>query len=414
MRAPYLAIIPALLLMVTEAGATQCVNPGGTGGCHASIQAAVNAAVDGETVHIHAGTYTEFTLIPAGGNGPGRILDIEGEGPGVTIIDGAVEMRQQSRVRIRDLTVINEPVNVWFGSAVGIDGCDVRSIEVSDATVTVTDTIVSGGRLRVASGSQAFVSNSTISGSSGDGIVLVYAPGRRSELHLSSSIVENNGEAGIKLYSGRSTIVDTTIRGNGVGLNLDFNSRLTIERSTVSGNDTAGILVRTGTLRLLNSTVSGNADHGMLVDPHGRVRISSSTIAANTAVATGGGIFVEAGGIVTAVNTILADNVAPAGVECSGRVRSRGFNLIEMDEPAACDISGSSGGNVVGVDPMLGPLAANGGPTETHALLAGSPAIDAGNPALLSGRGRACPRFDQRFVDREPTLPCDIGAYEAP
>jgi hypothetical protein len=209
-------------------------------------------------------------------------------------------------------------------------------------------------------------------------------------------------------------VVDSTIRGNGfVGVRADFRTRLTIERSTISGND-AGMVVATGSVKLKNSTVSGNTGGGIAVTGHGRVGISSSTVAANAAAASGGGVSVEGGGIVYLVNTILADNTAPVGSECAGRLRSRGFNLIETDEPAACEIAGSSGGNLVGVDPMLGPLAANGGPTETHALLAGSPAIDAGNPALLSGRGRACPRTDQRFVDREPTLPCDIGAYEAP
>jgi hypothetical protein len=164
-----------------------------------------------------------------------------------------------------------------------------------------------------------------------------------------------------------------------------------------------------------DSTVSGNGGHGIVIGSHGRMRLSSSTVAANTAAASGsgGGILVELGGAAYLANTILADNAAPAGAECAGRVRSRGFNLIETDDDA-CEIAGSAGGNLIGVDPMLGPLAANGGPTETHALLAGSPAIDAGNPAAPLGRGRTCPRMDQRGADRIATTPCDIGAYEAP
>lgn len=65
------------------------------------------------------------------------------------------------------------------------------------------------------------------------------------------------------------------------------------------------------------------------------------------------------------------------------------------------------------VDPLLGPLQDNGGPTFTHALLAGSPAIDTGNPALLGSGGSACEATDQRGVARPQGSACDIGAYEA-
>ncbi len=64
------------------------------------------------------------------------------------------------------------------------------------------------------------------------------------------------------------------------------------------------------------------------------------------------------------------------------------------------------------MNPLLGPLANNGGPTQTHALLAGSPAIDAGNPATPGSGGNACEATDQRGYARPAGLACDIGAYE--
>ena len=69
-------------------------------------------------------------------------------------------------------------------------------------------------------------------------------------------------------------------------------------------------------------------------------------------------------------------------------------------------------GDLVNVDPMLGLLQDNGGPTLTHAILADSPAIDSGNPAVPGIGGAACPQTDQRGVLRPQGAACDIGAFE--
>ena len=118
------------------------------------------------------------------------------------------------------------------------------------------------------------------------------------------------------------------------------------------------------------------------------------TIADNSA-ANGGGLAtfnVSSGDDMNLTNTIVADN--PVGGDCQGAFVVDGGNNIVADN--SCGFSG-------GADPMLGPLAANGGPTPTHALLSGSPAINQGNPA-------ACLPADQRGVARQGI--CDIGAYE--
>ena len=132
------------------------------------------------------------------------------------------------------------------------------------------------------------------------------------------------------------------------------------------------------------------------------------TIAGNT----GYGIFAVAGSV-TLQNTVVANNSQfpdtpqrdPAN--CSGSVTSRGNNL---DGDGTCSLTGP--GDLSKVDPKLGPLADYGGPTQTQALLPGSPAIDAGSNV-------DCPATDQRGFQRprdgdgNGTQVCDIGAFES-
>jgi hypothetical protein len=101
--------------------------------------------------------------------------------------------------------------------------------------------------------------------------------------------------------------------------------------------------------------------------------------------------------------------------DCAHTFISRGYNLIRS---TGCRITGVTTGNPIGVDPKLGSLQNNGGPTATRALLAGSPAIDAGSPAQPGSGLQSCEAIDQRDVmrlqdgDADGTRCCDIGAYE--
>jgi hypothetical protein len=129
--------------------------------------------------------------------------------------------------------------------------------------------------------------------------------------------------------------------------------------------------------------------------------ITNSTLSGNSADIEGGGIYSE-GGTVELINTIVAAQALGEDCHAGPAVTSFGHNL---DSDGTCNLTAI--GDIPNVDPLLGPLQLNEpGSTETHALLPGSPAIDAGDDS-------ACPSTDQRGVPRPQGSRCDIGAYEA-
>jgi CSLREA domain-containing protein len=227
-------------------------------------------------------------------------------------------------------------------------------------------------------------------------------------------------QAALTLSRSIITANETTQDGFGGGLSTDGDgSGLTLTQSTVSGNTAdggGGGIADGGLMRVSDSTISGNRSltdfgGGLYVFANTDAVLTNVTITGNTAALKGGGIFAE-GSPFTGVNhpdvrdSILAGNSASSERDCSGAVRSGGYNLLGdgfdcIDFTAAHhDLVGTT---AAPLDPRLGPLSGNnGGPTPTHALLAGSPAINAGN---------ACTAADQRGQTR-PATGCDIGAFE--
>ncbi|HEX6289555.1 MAG TPA: family 16 glycosylhydrolase [Herpetosiphonaceae bacterium] len=233
-------------------------------------------------------------------------------------------------------------------------------------------------------------------------------------------------KGGAGIYSGRYStlrVLDSTIRQNqtqgadGGGLYSFFDTLVTIERSTIAANTSTNVgggLRSLGDVAILNSTISGNISTGWhggaLFHTDGAMRIAYSTIANNSAPAgtTGGmfvGTFTEGSPSLTLASTIVGGN---SGAQCfAGRFGAGAVTLISgghnLSSDASCALTGT--GDRAGVDPQLGALADNGGPTLTHALLSGSPALDAADPA-------ACPPTDQRGTPRPQGAACDIGAFE--
>jgi beta-glucanase (GH16 family) len=211
-----------------------------------------------------------------------------------------------------------------------------------------------------------------------------------------------------------SSVMDNYARWSGGGVYAFFNTSISIVRSTISGNesgDVGGGIRSLGNVTIENSTISGNWSTGWhggaIFHTDGVMVITSSTITNNAGPDWApSAIFVGSfGGPVpslTLTNTIIAGNRWYACDHWTGPsiLISGGHNLIQDDtcNPVASDL--------IGVDPLLGLLADNGGPTLTHALLPDSLAIDAGDDAL-------CSAVDQRGVTRPQGAHCDIGSYEA-
>jgi hypothetical protein len=257
-----------------------------------------------------------------------------------------------------------------------------------------------------------------------------------------SSVSDNQaGDAGGGIYTGASNVAGKPL--------------ITVARSTIAGNvaatqDGGGIRMGRGTLTISDSTISGNSaanlGGGVVFFDAGLGHVFANVTISGNQAARGGGLefFPTVNGtpVPSLDNCTIADNVAhgvvnstPAfgggveanlsiansiiarnvsdlgqGADCAGTLTSGGYNLIQ--DTQNCTITGDTTGDITGVDPNIGPLADNGGPTETRPLLTGSPAIDAGSPALAGSGNGACEAADQRGVARPVGPRCDIDAFE--
>jgi hypothetical protein len=270
--------------------------------------------------------------------------------------------------------------------------------------------------------SNVTITNGNSYGSSGGGIWIE----EMGSLTLADSIISNNsgGIGGGINNVGVLTVSNVTISGNTAsvwGGGISNTGNMTIYNSTVSHNAAViggGILnavsifssgiVQAETAVLVNVTVSRNSasDMGGGIASSGTnvgssitltsLTVSNCTLNNNSAL-TAGGLFNQFG-TATLRNTIIANSLLGGG--CDGTIISSGHNL---DSGNTCGFA--SAGDLINTDPFLGLLQDNGGPTFTHALLVGSPAIDAGvNGGVLPIDQRGYPRIWNGIID--------IGAYE--
>jgi CSLREA domain-containing protein len=375
------------------------------------------------------------------------------------LIGGAVANLGNATVNLTDCTLI-ENVGSFEGGAIMND----------HGTVTLTNCIVSfntsnsGGAFFCDVGSTTNIINCTISYNSAVG-----APGaggngggaysQGGTLVVSGSTFMGNSAdddgGGISrsdpgaLVLTLSTLKDNTAVGSGGGLSTTSTEGfiVSVVGCTVSGNSAAlggGIQVSDGSLELVNSTVSNNTTiagtgngagiRALGGPPHFFVVLTNSTIASNAtalgAGAKGGGISNESSEPIFVKNCLIALNLADVGPDVSGNFAStltftsEGFNLVGKTDggagfTAATDLTGTI---AAPLDPKLDPngLLDNGGPTQTIALLVGSPAIDQATSDGLRGslttdqRGPGFPRtFDQPLIPNAAGGDgTDIGAFE--
>ncbi|HEY7627719.1 MAG TPA: choice-of-anchor Q domain-containing protein, partial [Ilumatobacteraceae bacterium] len=302
-------------------------------------------------------------------------------------------------------TVISD--NLGFAAVLGEGGQTTL-----DQGTSVTDTTGTG--VWVWAGGQLALADVIVTGSSGSGVSGaggIYVSGAGPAIITGSVVSDNTGSTAGGILSSGSTVIisDSTIQGNAGGsaggIAAANSSAVQLIRSTVSANDgngiTTGLSGGGGTLTVTNSTISGNTGRGidLLGGASTSVNITSSTITANSAAGGGGGIDGLAGGVVTLKNSIIAGNT-PA--DCDGATVTAGYN-VEGD--ATC---GHGVNDLFDTDPLLGPLADNGGQTQTHALLAGSLAIN------LVPAASCTVTEDQRGVARPVGTGCEAGAFEIP
>lgn len=354
-----------------------------------------------------AGTYTIGSTLTVSGT-----QQIVGEGAAQTIIDAA----QHGRAMTVSGSLSLSGVTLIHGRVTGRGGAMVvtGTLTASDVIFANNQATTQGGGLAVESSGSASCVNCIASGNgaaSGGGIVvagsLTWSDGQildNTATGQGGGVASESGSASVALA--RSMVSgNTAASGGGLIVSVPFNLQATtIANNHATSGDGGGIVQLGSSLAMQNVTLSGNTASGQ----GGGVRVialsvdnwQDCTISANQA-ASGGGIALTATSGVGLSGVLVSGNTAVSDADClaAPSVASAGHNLITpsagcLVTPAASDVAG---------DAKLLSLADNGGPVPTHALAAGSHAIDNGSPELP---------MDARGVSRPQGIAADIGAFE--
>jgi predicted outer membrane repeat protein len=385
----------------------------GAVGCDfTTIQAAIDDAgtVNGDTISITDATHTEEGITVY------RDLTIQGQGQATTTVqahaargaatDRVFHIASGSTVTIKDMTIRHGNL-ARDGGGIYNEG----TLTLENVTVKDNDADDEGGGIYNEEDADLTLTDCTVSGNTAD------------------------SGGGIYNYDGVLALTNCTVSGNeatgsggwggGICNDSEADQGSTLTNCTVSDNKATGTdgngggIYHYGDLTLTNCTVSGNEanDDGGGIYSTEDITLTNCTVTDNTADADndgdgdGGGIYRESYAV-NLKNTILAGNTDPTSdPDCYGTLTSYGYNLIQTVS-ANCTIGGDTTGNIIGQAPNLGPLQDNGGPTETHALLLNSPALDA-IPEEAGGDYNGAPGTDQRGLTRPQGDSCDIGAFEA-
>jgi CSLREA domain-containing protein len=434
-------LLPVLLLLTLSllfpvsafAGTTIPVNTdqdelNDDGDC--SLREAVRAAnLDTAVDACPAGSGTDLILIPAGTyllSIPGTDEDaaqtgdldlvqdvtIRGAGNTATILDAdrldrMFDILSPARVTLSQMTVQKGVDNGWCGGGIRNNGV----LTLTHALVIANSSSVSGGGFCNEDGADATLETVAFGNNAAWHGAAINNSGTLTLTRVAMTFDTASGNAGGLYNWGPATLTDVTIAGEtaaGDGGGIYNGGTLTLTNSTLSGNQATGgnggALYNQYRMALTNVTFSGNSagagnGGGIYQWSYYASSLLNLTLSGNGA-SSGGGLYRDPGraGAMNVKNTIVA--YSPSGGNCAGTLTSLGHNL---DSGNTCGFT--QAGDLVNTDPLLGPLTHNGGRNQTHALLPGSPAIDAGTNA-------GCPATDQRGVARPFGPACDIGAFE--
>jgi hypothetical protein len=427
-----------------------------------TLRSAIDAAHPGDTINFAPSLdgQTIYLSPNQGGLSITKPLTIEGPGAGLLAISGYISKSRVFDVGFNSVTSMQATLSgltIENGSSIsgasvdpnpGAGGGIYNTADLTVNDCTITNNMASGSNIVGGGGGinnqgVLTVNNSTLSGNQSQFGGGIFNDGT---LTLSGCTLSGNSARGpyngapadgggiynirVGIYNpGTATLTNCTFSNNSAGAGgggfIGLGSTATLTNCTFSNNiantyyslHVGGALYVSGSATLTNCTLANNralGGGGLFVWSSGSTALTNCTLSLNSATAgVGGGIFVYRGGILNLTNTIVAGNTArTSGPDISGAVATADHNLVG-------DATGSSGivngvnGNIVGgngnpvIDAHLGPLQNNGGPTETVALLAGSPAIGHADNSKAQAT-------DQRGVTRidEAGETTDIGAFE--
>jgi Ricin-type beta-trefoil lectin domain len=331
-------------------------------------------------------------------------------GTGLPVITGQVSIQGSGATITRSATAAFRLLDVASGGSLALSGLTLSN-GLADDGVSGGGAVFSHGPLTVSQTTFSGNSAPAATGTSG-GAIDASGP-----LTVSLSTFSGNTaqEGGGILSQNTASVTSSTFSGNtatifGGGAIVSVVGTLTVTGSTFSGNTGpgGGAIDNDATAHVSNSTFTGNTaggNGGGAIGNFGTATITQSTFSGNSS-AFGANLHNLTTGAPMTVSQSIVANGAGGGSNCSGSpaIVDGGYNI---DTGTSCGFSAASH-SMNNTNPDLGPLASNGGPTQTMALPAGSPAVNA-IPVTVPG---CTGSTDQRGVSRPQGPACDIGAYE--
>jgi len=412
----------------SQAGSTDCAPGCGTDTINFSVSGTITLSSGLPNIYDTAGLTIDGTgqTVTISGNNTVRIAQVVTGAltlNNLTIANGYASsgggVISNGTVSITNCTFSgNHVASGTYGGAIYNSG----TLTITNSTFSGNSTPYYGGGIYNREGSVT-ITDSTFSGNNAryGGGILNYGTGtvNITGSTFSGNSVTNGRGGGIWNSSTASTmsVTDSTFYNNSAsdesgGGGICNNGTLTVTNSTFSGNSSTAsnggaIANNQGSATITNCTFTGNnidgIHYGGCIFNLATITIMNSTFSGNSA---GFDAVLYNGGTATLSNTIVANSTS--GGNCGGTITNGGYNI---DDGTTCGW-GSANGSLSGTGILLDPLADNGGPTDTMALVPGSPAIDR-IPHGVNGCGTTITTDQRGFLRPSPSGgSCDIGAYE--